>query len=404
MDIEISPLEMNQSTLNTMLITNNTDNDDTSLQPVVSKSQKKKQRKKAKAEREATKATKSSHSSLDPLAKKFTPPTRLEQTGDETLILPPEKKARPQGKLNIRKVVENEASTVITGYQPAHNSQAFIRDIIVYDILAKWDNYTTINALSAWRKVISITVKRQKKYKILRVKLEISQFFKNYEKHWMAPLMSFPVRWFPASWSLQERKERERYQAAVLNPPESMTSATLVHKDNEEYLISHNINMFKEVKLPDRKRKIIGYLSNWDDLYRLINTPNVWNGKTVDWTRYTSPSHNPRKSTKSPKNKSREMAKSTNASSPNYSSAKTRSNKKVATGANNIPVRHKIGNASQQQYSSSTKHGKDSLKTEYNDKKHKSKSKRSSTLKKMIMAEITRMNKVLENLLKRTTI
>ncbi|GBB89538.1 hypothetical protein RclHR1_16240007 [Rhizophagus clarus] len=248
-----------------------------------------------------------------------------------------------------------------------------------------------------------MTVKRQKKYKTLRIKIEISQLFRNYEKHWMAPLMGFPVQWFPASWSLQERKERERYQAAVLNPPKSMTSATLVHKDNEAYLISHNINMFKEIKLPDGKRKIIGYLSNWDDLYWLINTPNVWHGETVDWTRHTSPSHNPRKSTKSPDKKSQGTTKSTNASSLNYSSANTRPSKKVATGANNIPVHRSRGNASHQQYSSSTKPGKDSPKTEYDDKKHK-KSKRSSTSKRMIMAEITRINKVLESLLKRTTI
>ncbi|GBB83984.1 hypothetical protein RclHR1_10630002 [Rhizophagus clarus] len=241
MDIEISMPEANQSTSNTMPITTES-SEDSSFKPVLSKSQKKKQRKREKAESEAKKAAKSSHTSLDPLP---------------------------------RKVVENEASTVITGYLPANNSQAFIRDIIVYDIPAKWNNYTTINALFAWEKIISMTVKRQKKYKTLRVKLEISQFFKNYEQHWMALLMGFPVRWFSASWSLQEQKKRERYQAAVLNPPESMTMATLVHKDNKAYLISHNINMFKEVKLPDGKRKIIGYLSNWDDLYRLINTLNV---------------------------------------------------------------------------------------------------------------------------------
>ncbi|GBB90201.1 hypothetical protein RclHR1_01710001 [Rhizophagus clarus] len=181
-----------------------------------------------------------------------------------------------------------------------------------------------------------------------------------------------------------------------------MTSATLVHKDNEAYLISHNINMFKEVKLPDGKRKIIGYLSNWDDLHRLINTPNVWHGETVDWTHHTSPSHNPRKSTKSPDKKSQRTTKSTNASFLNYSSAKSRPSKKVATGANNIPVHCSRGNASHQQYLSSTKPGKDSSKTESDGKKHK-KSKRSSTSKRMIMAEITRMNEVLESLLKRTT-
>ncbi|GBC09754.1 hypothetical protein RclHR1_00910004 [Rhizophagus clarus] len=107
---------------------------------------------------------------------------------------------------------------------------------------------------------------------------------------------------------------------------------------------------------------------------------------------------------KSAYNKSSERTKSTNASSPNNNRAKSRSVKKVATGTNNIPIRNGRGNASQQQYSSSTKQGKDSPKTEYDDKKYKSKSKRSSTSKKMIMAEITRMNKVLESLLKRTSI
>ncbi|GBB85095.1 hypothetical protein RclHR1_11670009 [Rhizophagus clarus] len=219
-------------------------------------------------------------------------------------------------------------------------------------------------------------VKWQKKYKTLYVKLEISQLFRNYEKHWMVPLMGFPVRWFPASWSLQERKESERYQAAVLNLPE-------------------------KVKLLDGKRKIIGYLSNWDDLYRLINTPNIWNGETVDWTHHTSPSHNPRKSTKSSTDKSQRKTKSTNAFSPN-DSAKTRSIKKVATGTNNISLQNRRGAASQQQYSSSTKPGKDSLKADYDNKKSKSKSKRSSASKKIIMAKITRMNEVLESLLKRT--
>ncbi|GBB99080.1 hypothetical protein RclHR1_34040001, partial [Rhizophagus clarus] len=193
MDIEISPLEANQLTSNMTLITKESP-DETSFQPVLSKSQKKKQRRKAKAERVAAKANQKASSSLDLSAKPFSPLMRTEQAGNEVLFPPPEKKAKSEDQPNTRKVVENEASTVITGYQPAHNSQAFVHDIIVYDIPAKWDNYTIINALSAWGKVISMTVKRQKKYKTLCVKLEISQFFKNYEKHWMAPLMGFLVR------------------------------------------------------------------------------------------------------------------------------------------------------------------------------------------------------------------
>ncbi|GBB97065.1 hypothetical protein RclHR1_29040002 [Rhizophagus clarus] len=93
MDIEISPPVINQSTSNMTPITNEPP-DETSFQPVLSKSQKKKQRKKDKLEREAAKANKGSHSSLDLLAKQFIPSTRVEQAGDDILILPPEKKAR----------------------------------------------------------------------------------------------------------------------------------------------------------------------------------------------------------------------------------------------------------------------------------------------------------------------
>ncbi|GES81383.1 hypothetical protein GLOIN_2v1785010 [Rhizophagus clarus] len=158
-----------------------------------------------------------------------------------------------------------------------------------------------------------------------------------------------------------------------MNLPESMMVAMLVHKDNEVYLISHNINMFKEIKLPDGKRKIIGYLSNWDDLHRLINSPSVWNGETVDWTRHTSSSHNPRKAIKSDRNKSNGKTQSTNIS----------------------PLNNSTGSTNTRQ---------DSTNPDYDGKKSKSKSKRSSTSKKAILAEIAQMNEVLETLLKRTTI
>ncbi|GES90528.1 hypothetical protein RCL_jg13620.t1 [Rhizophagus clarus] len=148
MDIEISQPEVNQSTSNTTLITNESEND-TSFQPVLSKLQKKKQHKKAKVEQVAVEANKSSASSLDPLAKQFIPLKRDQTTGKETLAPPLEKNVRFHNVLNTRKMIKNEASTIITGYLPNPNSQVFVHDIIVYDIPAKWDNIIIINALSA---------------------------------------------------------------------------------------------------------------------------------------------------------------------------------------------------------------------------------------------------------------
>ncbi|GES89289.1 hypothetical protein GLOIN_2v1473242 [Rhizophagus clarus] len=135
-------------------------------------------------------------------------------------------------------------------------------------------------ALIVMSRVISIQVKRQKKYKTVRCKFEMNELFMEYNtnKSWMAPLNALPVRWFPALWSLKERKERERYQVVIEQPPEDMNTTTLALKENISSLIQRDIRMFKEVKLPDGSRKIIGYLSTWDNMKECIDTPMVWNG------------------------------------------------------------------------------------------------------------------------------
>ncbi|GBB98952.1 hypothetical protein RclHR1_33700001 [Rhizophagus clarus] len=42
--------------------------------------------------------------------------------------------------------------------------------------------------------VISISTKRQRKYKMVQCKLVISEFFQYYEAQWMAPLAGIPTR------------------------------------------------------------------------------------------------------------------------------------------------------------------------------------------------------------------
>ncbi|GBB97134.1 hypothetical protein RclHR1_29200002 [Rhizophagus clarus] len=93
--------------------------------------------------------------------------------------------------------------------------------------------------------IISIQVKRQKKYKTVRCKFEMNELFLEYDtnKSWMAPLNALPVRWFPASWSLKERKERERYQVVIEQPPDDMNTTTLALKENISSLIQRDIRM-----------------------------------------------------------------------------------------------------------------------------------------------------------------
>ncbi|GBB92582.1 hypothetical protein RclHR1_20260001 [Rhizophagus clarus] len=131
---------------------------------------------------------------------------------------PPQSNTQEKGKSLERKDKQSdiygkdEANYIVTGFQPSPMSKA-VHDILIYDIPAKWSNFDILQHLSSWGRVISLQVKRQNKYKTVCCKFEMNELFLKYDtnKSWIAPLNALPVRWFLASWSLKERKERKRY-------------------------------------------------------------------------------------------------------------------------------------------------------------------------------------------------
>ncbi|GET01512.1 hypothetical protein GLOIN_2v1662849 [Rhizophagus clarus] len=124
------------------------------------------------------------------------------------------------------KVQDAEAAQVITGYQAPSGCQ-FVRDILIYDVPAKWDNYELLSHLSTW---------------------------------------GIPTRWFLVAWNLAERKERQRFQAVIYDLPESINTALLTAPQHLTFFSELNIKIFKEIKFPDGSCKIVGYFETWEHL------------------------------------------------------------------------------------------------------------------------------------------
>ncbi|GBC00671.1 hypothetical protein RclHR1_39350001 [Rhizophagus clarus] len=165
-------------------------------------------------------------------------------------------------------------NVIITGYIPQDQEQAQILDLVVYDILAKWDNYTLLANLRQWGKVISVSTRVHKKYLSVRVRLiPDHKCLKCYNGgDWTVNLEGIPVRWFPASWNLSERKQREKFQTVVYNFPEDMTDASLFPNGRlHQFLLDSGIKSFKIVKEVDGSRKLIGYFDTWDHVSTRIN-------------------------------------------------------------------------------------------------------------------------------------
>ncbi|RGB24465.1 hypothetical protein C1646_773063 [Rhizophagus diaphanus] len=97
-----------------------------------------------------------------------------------------------------------------------------------------------------------------------------------FNKFWTTDLEGIPVRWFPASWTLQERKQREKFQAVIHDILAEITIATLKEKT---------------------------YFENWETTLRVLDTPQVFllEGEELKWYRHSIP--NLKKAQQKPKAK-----------------------------------------------------------------------------------------------------
>ncbi|GBB91461.1 hypothetical protein RclHR1_18780003 [Rhizophagus clarus] len=197
----------------------------------------------------------------------------------------------------------------------------------------------------------------------------MNELFRGYinSDMWMAPINGIPVQWFLTSWTLPERKEREKFQAVLYEPPESMTSASLALPNNGQFLDSLKVKMFKEIKTPDRKRKIVLYFESWNKLKDCTNNKQFWDGKEVSWCRHTSSAYYPSKKHNRSKSQSAKAPKKTtnkNKASNNHSGPR------AATGANRIPINHsRSGKSSKNESNTKSSHDKSKSNTKFKHKK-----------------------------------
>jgi hypothetical protein len=81
-----------------------------------------------------------------------------------------------------------------TSYQKVH-------ELTVYDVPSTWRPEKIMSELTLWGKTISISIKMQKKYHSLHVRIELNSFKATAFDHkdWTTDLGGILVRWFPAS-------------------------------------------------------------------------------------------------------------------------------------------------------------------------------------------------------------
>jgi hypothetical protein len=205
----------------------------------------------------------------DPPPEQYGTGTTEEQQNDESWQTVTRKKKKSSKK---NKTQRQEVLKVMTDHKPTSHQK--VHKIMVCDVPSTWRPEKIMNKLTLWGKTLSISIKTQKKYHSLHVRIELNSFKAATfdRKDWTTDLGGIPVRWFPASWMLKKRKERERFQAAIMDVPESMTLETLWQGQKPtQFLAQMTGQAFKLVNTGKGKRKLIVYCKNWQPLHTLFS-------------------------------------------------------------------------------------------------------------------------------------
>ncbi|CAB4425175.1 unnamed protein product [Rhizophagus irregularis] len=182
----------------------------------------------------------------------------------------------------------------MTEYTP--EDKANVRDIVIYDIPSTMPQLEILTNLGKWSQVIAFKVKTQKKYSTVTVSIDFNKWaLTNWNNGvWTAPFGGMPVRWFPASWTLKQRKECERFQAVVMDISKSITNNVVYNAENPTQSMLSQLDGTLAFKIiQDRgRRKLITYFDTWASLDKALNTEFNFEEFKGVWTHYFSPTLN----------------------------------------------------------------------------------------------------------------
>ncbi|CAB4423744.1 unnamed protein product [Rhizophagus irregularis] len=272
---------------------------------------------------------------------------------------------KPRRGLGNKSATETEATQILTGYKETDDQHEQVRDIIVYDIPYTWDVEKILGELTLWGQTIKLSVKRQHKYQTLRVKIVLNSFtLPQFNKFWTTDLGGIPVRWFPASWTLRERKQREKFQAVIHDIPEEMTMATLwSDRKPNTFLSSCSASAFKIIQISKGKRKLVGYFENWEATLKALDTPQIFLGnKELKWCQHSIPTL--KKKQHKPKAKNTLNKKSGNTGQSLNSNQSKKKDKKSSTKHAKDDTQLKIPNTQKKAKKSSKSKGRNNSNNE----------------------------------------
>ena len=174
----------------------------------------------------------------------------------------------------------------------------------MYDVPIGWSQEKIIANLQAWGDVLSFTIKKQRKYQTLRLKICLSSFTKaSFDSGiWQYSLGDLSVRWFPGNWTLPKRKKREQFRLYLNDLPKNSHTWQLWERNlPSDIFRPYPTKALKHFITATGKRCIVAYFEKYEDVEQCLRVPFTFadhnEPTTLHWSR--SPPQAQKKNNKS---------------------------------------------------------------------------------------------------------
>ncbi|GBC05951.1 hypothetical protein RclHR1_06520007 [Rhizophagus clarus] len=185
-----------------------------------------------------------------------------------------------------------------------------VRDVMLYDVPVEWSPETILTHLTIWGQVALMSIKSQRKYCTVRLKIAFNDFtLQAFDGgKWCHRLHNLEVRWFPGRWTLKQRHNRSTFTAKVEGLPVSVTTDPILTQDydkRDSFFKDQGLKAYKFLKQGTDRVTMLGYFENYEDLKTALESPFVYERTEFKW--YRSSGRPPKKN--SVKNSARSSQK-----------------------------------------------------------------------------------------------
>ncbi|GBB98995.1 hypothetical protein RclHR1_03390011 [Rhizophagus clarus] len=159
---------------------------------------------------------------------------------------------------------------------------------MLYDVPTSWSPEQILTNLSTWDQVIAMSLKSQRKYYTIRLKIAFNQFTLQafYGGKWYHRLHTPEVRWFPGRWTLKQRNNHATFAAKVEGLPVSVTADPLLTQDYDKrdfFFKDQDICAYKFSKKGTGRVMILGFFETYEDLKTALKSPFIYERTEYRW-------------------------------------------------------------------------------------------------------------------------